>query len=413
MKQKTTIIFGLVLIFMVSCQHDIVPDINPDVYGDEVPVKFSFSMKPEVFYGTDYEPMSRAEGDDLPLVQISNNYRVLISKKVGNRWILEKILLNRLPGHSTNQSVVRIMDDKTVFAFETDLRPGSYRMTVITGYNSMNWEKFLLPGFVVEDENGNVRPVCTYRIIENGYLHPGEKHLQEEIFSGCEPFEVVKTEDLHTPSPNQNVHVKLERKVTKFRIFLKNDIVNGNELFKTHQNGIAANLKVKPGSRPFANGLNAWGEVYFDNNDVLDNMIFGAFTWKEPQTARDNQTYLLPMRNYTRQFSIFYFLEREQEIPVEVSNIEVTVSSQINVNYVYAFPEAEKIYTGSPFEVTLKHNTQHGIVLKPGGESWSDPRDASVTVRNLILDADGNGNPVDHSDLFPYSYEYDLTPRPN
>lgn len=417
MKQKTIIILGLALMFIVSCQNDIVPDIYPGAESDEIPVKVSLSMKPGIFHDTDYEPMTRAEGEDLPRVQISNVFNVLISKKVGNRWILEKNLTNKFDATDTyNTKPVRVMNDQLFHSFETDLRPGTYRMTVITGSSSLNWETYLVPGLVVEDEEGNIHPACTYRIVEDGYLNPGTKHIQEEIFSGCEPFDVIKTEDVHTPSPNQNVHIQLDRRVTKLRIFLKyEETSNGNNFFATHNNGIIADLQLKPNAKPFPNGLDVWGNVYFDPDDVLENMKFSAFTWIQPQVAKNGQLYMLPMKNFTRQYSVFYFTEPSQEIPVTLSGVEVSASTQIGINYVYALPEAERGYdTGSPIDIVLKHNTQYGIVFKPGSQSWSDPRgnQGGQTLRNMILDVDGSNNPVDHSDLFPYAYEYDLTPRP-
>jgi len=416
MKQKIIVLLGLALAVMTSCQDkETVIDIEPVVEEATVPVSFSVGFNNLLAGETVHEPMTRAPGDNLPLVQISNAYSVLIIKKVNDVWILDKLLEKKFdPSDRFNQEPILITDENVnnAMEFETDLRPGTYRMTIFTGTHNMGKFKDLHQGLIVEDENGP-KMAYTYRTVDPSYLNPGTLNLQEEIFAGCEPFEVEKTTDLHSEPLMKNIHVTLQRKVSKLRIFLRfEESEAGLNFYNGYLNGITARLNLVDGSQKFPNGLNVWGEPYYNKASPIEEMNFGAFCWAEPQTGSDGRPYILGMRNSSRQLSVFYFSDPEYDIAAEVSRVEVSASANLRINYVYAHPEAESLYnTGEPFYVSLKHNTQFGVVLNPGNEIWEDPRNPGSQLRSMILDEDSPGIPTDYTDLFPYAFEYDNTPQ--
>lgn len=378
----------LLAMMITSCENNITSD-NLTVNEDgTVPVNISLSMLSGINYDTGYEPMSRA--DNLPKAQIGRTYAVLISKKYENRWILDKFLKNNFNGYS-----IKIYNDEVFHNFSTDLRPGEYKMTIITGVSSLNFDEDLQPGLVVEDENGNILPACTYRIEETGYLNPEAESLQEEIFSGCVPFTVEKTEDLHSGSLINNVHIQLTRKVTKLRIFLKEEY-NGNKFaIEGYDPGISAQLDITDENIKFCNGLNIWGDIYYDDNKPLTSMKYGAFASKKAEmSSADNHGYYAPISLGARQFCIFYFSDPNQVYPVEVSKISITYYSG-GPEHAYAYPEYGTPSTDTPVNLTMKHNTQHGIAFAPGITELGD------RMFDMILLTD-----KDYTDLFPLSFEY-------
>jgi len=417
MKLKIIILLGLTLALITSCQDEVISNdvvdtievTDPAIEDVTVPVNFSASFN-RMISSIGHEPMTRAE-QNLPLIQISNNYSVLIMKDVDGRWILDKILENKFnPNDRYNINPVRITEENAanVVQFQTDLRPGNYRMTIFTGTSSMTKNTMLKPGLWVED-NDIPQMAYTYRIVEQGYLNPGERHLQEEIFAGWEYFEVEKTTDLHSESLVQNVHVMLDRKVAKLRFFLKyEESESGFNFFNDYQNAIVAQMDLVEGSQPFPNGLDIWGDPYYDTTNPITQMYYGVFCWKKPLEAENGNLYLSAMKNSTRQFSAFYFTDPQYDISVAVSNVEVSASTFIRINYIYAAPAAEVGYdTGDPFHLALQHNTQFGIVFSTGNDDWSDPRDSGSKLRTMVLDLESPSIPVDHTDLFPYAQEYD------
>lgn len=410
MKHNIIYLLGLTLALITSCQDEMVlNEQDPIVEEATVPVKFSLSMN-RVVSSISHEPMTRAEGD-LPLVQISNQYSVLIIKDVEGRWILDKILEKKFdPNDRYNVNLLDVTDENAdnLVQFETDLRPGSYRMTIFTGTKSMNPVDNLKPGMWVE-ENGVPQLAYKYRIIDQGYLNPGREGLQEEIFAGWEPFEVVKTTDLHSESLIQNVHVTLDRKVSKLRMFLKfEESASDFNFFNDYSLGVVARMNVVEGSQPFPNGLDIWGDPYYENGG-LTNMYYGTHCWKNTQEGSDGNLYLMGMKNSTRQFAVFYFSDPAYDISVEMLDVEITASTNVRVNYVYADPYSGFELTGDPFYLTFKHNSQFGFVFSPGNDQWPDPEDSGTQLRNMTLEVDSPGIPTDRTDLFPYAQEYNTS----
>lgn len=407
MKQKIIFLLGLTLALVTSCQEETIPrEMDPIVEEAAYPVNFSLSLNRFVS-STSHEPITRADGD-LPLTQISNRYMVIIMKDVEGKWILDKVFENKFnPGDRFDTNLLDVTDENAdnLIQFQTDLRPGNYRMSIFTGIKSMRPATDLKPGLWVE-ENGTAIQAFRYRLIDNGYLNPGKEGLQEEIFAGWQAFEVKKTTDLHSESLVENVHVTLDRKVGKIRMFLKfQNSDNGFYFFNDYSLGVTAQMDLVEGSQPFPSGLDIWGEPFYENGG-LTTMHYGTHCWKHTQEGSDGIPYLMGMKNGTRQFAVFYFTDPSYDISVMMSDVEITASTNVRINYVYADPYSGPGISGDPFLLTLKHNSQFGIVFSPGNEEWRDPEDSGTGLRNMFLELDSPGVPTDMTDLFPYAQEY-------
>jgi len=410
MKQKIIILLGLALAVITSCQNeDNIKEIDPIVEEATVPVNFSVGFKELIDNSTNYEPFTRAEGDNLPLTKILNDYTVFIIKDVDGRWIMDKKLDKKIKQGYDTHITITPENVNNVIQFETDLRPGTYRMVIFTGVRGLGKHGDLAPGMWVEDDNGKPKMAFTYAYQTPDYMNSGKRYIQEEVFAGWEPFKVEKTEDLHSDPLMENVHLTLERKVTKLRILLKYEKSEGGlNFFNQYTNGVIAQMNTTTGSHAFVDGLDIWGDPYY-SDQPLTEMHYGAFYWNEPQTGSDGNQYLMPMKQDMRQHSIFYFSDPDHEVNVKVTNVEVSASSNLGINFVYACEEAESgIDTGDPFYITLKHNTVLGIMFMPGNNIWLDPRDSdnSNQVCDMFLDLQAPGIPKDNTGLFPLPYEF-------
>lgn len=360
------IILLMTCALLLSCQNEEEDMIDVPA-GDEVAVQFSFGLPGAMETDTEYVPMnksSKANTDIYPIV-ISNDYRALIVKKIGNRWVLDKMLkLQITPYTGWNSPKHEIRDGVKVAGFTTDLRPGEYRMTIITGGNSVTWnEDILKPGLVVEEGNNKIPMLCHYMTISSGYQCPGEFGLGEEIFALRHEFEVKKTEDLHTGSNIQPIHLKLERKVAKFRIMLYNETVNGISFNSTSygSNAIGAILEAAADT-PFPYGLNIWGEPYYRDTPVTQ-VAYGVFTTNNFIMSEEsgNLGYFVPKRDLT-QFNAFIFSDPAQNIPVALSYISHTFQSG----------QPTYKYRGNPINKIIKQNYIDGLIFQPDGTDWKE-----------------------------------------
>lgn len=411
MLQRLMILLGTAFLLLVSCeQEDNDYGGITAVTTDEIPVDFSFSMKSNIEYATDYTPIRAAadtdENGNIIKARISNVYKVLIAKKIDTRWIIEKMMDVKINPDDNFGTSKHDITDSTVFNFSTELRPGEYRMTIFTGLKFVTWNALLKEGMAIgtvgTDDSAPL--AYTYQYVGQGYLNTGHQYLQEEIFTANTEFTVTKTEDLHSSPLTQPVSLKLKRMVTRLRILLKYVASPNNkyEFFKGYSNSIVADLTTTT-DVPFPNGLNVWGDPFYEENNSITNMKFGVFTWNTPQQATNGFSYMLGMKEDTRQYSPYYFSDPEKDITVSVTNVEVAASSFIGINY---------LYSDIVPDIVLKHNQTTGFVLAPGDDSWSDTREGSNggNLRNMILDIDSSTDkPVNAADIFDLYYELKKT----
>jgi len=406
------ILLGTMVLFLSSCQQDDEDFGNGIIdNSDEVPVKFSFSMGGGMDFATGYEPMrsaidTRDDSGDMIKAGISNTYKVVFVKKIGSRWILEKTLEIMIdPADKFNEEVYDVTDS-TAFSFSTDLRPGEYKVTVFTGIASISWNNDLKPGYVVNDENVPNYPVpyaCIYRTVSDGYgfLNPGHKYLEEEMFAGTTDFTVKRTEDLHSSSLISPIFLKLNRKVTKLRILLHYlPSATDKNFFNSFENGITADV-ISTNNVTFPIGMDIWSNPYYGPNDTITRMKYGVFCWREPQLSSvTGETYLMSMKKGgTKQHSLYYFSDPAKDIVASLANVEVTASSWVNINFSYREPVPN---------ILLKYNHINGVVFRPGDDTWVkiDKYGNNIDMISMDLEVDSNDKPINAASIFDNYYEY-------
>jgi len=424
MKQRLIIFLSLLGVLLTSCQKDDLDQgsVIPGS-GDEVPVMVSFSMKNALQTSSEQVPMG-TRADETVKAVISNLIKVLIAKKVDGKLILEKVIEHRLdPSDRWNSNKYDVTESAVFDPISFELRPGDYRMTIITGAHNLTWNGTLEPGklvgYVDENENAtfNTPWACTYDIASM-YLNIGWPQLGEEVFAGVSDFVVAKTDDLHSLPKENTVHVDLKRKVAKLRIALKMrteedpgsdarmddypERINittlpTQDFLLGFQNGITAELTPVDPNQEFYSGLDVWGNPhkdYYRNDEFRKKFMFGAFTWRITQTGSDNLEYLLGMIKTTSHCCGFIFMKEGEEMPIQIKNIKVTAYSG-GPTY-----EHDGIVSG----VVLKHNTITGIVMKSGNIVWEIAHYQGGGTYNsvhkeLVLDT-VDGEPVKSESLF-------------
>jgi len=424
------IFLGLSLFLLVSCSQDEELSYNTDNTTDVASVTFNLSMDQALLTDTDYTPMKSFEGyDNGTKVIITNAYRAYIIKEVGSKWIIDKILDIQIDTDDTyNLKTHKVKDNTKFHSFSTDLRPGNYRMTVITGYKSLSWNGTLKEGTIVSDsEDSSIKTpwACTYKPVgSGGYLFEGQRSLPEEIFTNTIPFVIEKTEDLHSIAKPATFPVSLHRMVTKLRVLLKcEDEPSSVNFYPDEPNAITANLETREG-KTFCAGLDIWGQPYYENplygyagqGEYITNLKFIVNCWQTPHApilASNGSSYIMGMSEGSRQYAPFYFSDpNNEEIPITMSQVEVTGSSSFYLKFVYAYPEADAYEDG--IDMVLKHNNIYGVVFKPSEVDWKDPRDiyGSYDCQGMILETDANGVPVDARTIFDDFFEYRVKIQP-
>lgn len=403
MKKQLIILMSIWTLLIVSCQKEDIdlPIDDPSLSSEGVPVDISFSILGNLETGSAIEPMdlngeTRA-GDPIKVV-ISNKIKVILAKEVNGQWILDDFFDYKIdPTEKWTPIYHKVTDDSKFDPINMILRPGKYKVTLITGSNSLNWNRELRKGDIL-NEGENAQWVCTYRMADRE-LHQGKPSLQEEIFSTVKEFEVKKTDDLHSTVYNNNVSLTLKRKVARLRILLKKRTTGNMDPltildFQTGViNGIVAKLDLTDSNQKFSNGLNVWGELeysHYNKPEYASTLYFGVFTSGEYYTGNDGNKYMLGMRSQ-RQCGQYFFVETDQELPVKISDVMVTGDTYFPA-YVYDNIEG----------ISLKHNTISGVIFESGDKEW--PGDSRI-YRNLLL-VEEDGAPAKSETKFNNYYEY-------
>lgn len=395
--------------FLFSCQNDQFDDNlagAPD--EDAVEIRFSMSLDGGMENETEYFPMGqslRAQDEDLYSIIISNKFKAIISKKIDSYWIVDQVLDLQIDKSVSEWAVVmhNVKNETDITDFSVSLRPGEYKITLITGSNSINWSANLKQGLIVADEDNaafEAPMACSYRKISSSYLHAGWDGLEEEIFSGCESFVVEKTEDLHSASGITPLSLKLKRMVTKVRVLLDNTTDSGSPYeFANANNAISAHMTTTD-AQGFPGGLDIWGNAYYNPQEVTSELRYATFTGNSSLEA-DNVPYYVPIRRGVRQFTTFFFSDPDKDIPMTISNVNITYEQT-----------APTYWTDDEFPLTLKNNHIIGFVLGLGNrveqkQETSEGGGVSTKTYFLVEVKYESGNtPKSPADVFDYNIEY-------
>ena len=427
MKKQFIILLGILAFWVTSCQNndfDMDDSINSSAEGSPVNVFYSFSKSLQT--GTEQVPMQsdgqiRAGEGEVKAI-ISNRIKVLLAKEVNGQWILDDLITYKIdPTVDLWTLLYHDVCDTTQFdPIPLTLRPGKYKITLISGERSLTWNSTLKKGVLLPE--GQSAPwLCTYTRATD-FQNIGWPELTEEIFAGSGEFEVKKTEDLHSTVHDNNVSLTMKRKVAKLRFLLKkrtetnpganadrsiperinwDDDVN-QDFLVSYQLGITAKLDLADPNQTFCSGLNIWGEAqrtYYLNDQYKKTLRFGVYAWRNFYLGNDGQQYTLGMKRNTNQCNQFFFTGDNEDLPLKISEIRVSAFSG---GPVY-------VYDGTVEGVSLKSNSITGTIFKSGNAAWEVERwqGSAVSIdyyRELLLVEEG-GLPAKSEDKFNNYYE--------
>ncbi|GEM_PF-2162678 len=387
MKQLAYIFTALLFLF-TACSQDENNSWTPDTGKDEkVTVNFNLSLK-DVMYSTDYVPM-RAAGDEV-FVSTERQYKAILFKKFDNYWVIDSLLsldITDEPGYGR----VQLSASTPLKSISLTLRPGDYHLTLITNPGFVNWKPYIFEGSIIEiNDEVNPQPLCGYMIGTESYPVDQRYYLGAEIFSGHTSFTVEKQDTLHGQVPAPLETIEMKRRVGRFRIVLQNDPSTGDRNFGFGYMGEQVVCEMTANNDVFCNGLDLWGNPYYDPSEPITQMMYSSMSQSSPVASGNGESYFIPSAN-TRIFATHFFTQPGRDIEFTLSDIESTVRSG----------DPYHIYIGEIPGLMIQDNTINGIVFKPGPKVQGNDYETE-----MILVTDENGDPVSSLPLFSPSAEY-------
>lgn len=393
-----------IAVWIISCQQDDL-DLSIDNTRtnnkDGVPVKISLSLGDQIDYETGYTPMKAGTEDEVKL-KISNLYRIIIMKKIGDKIIIDSLATGVADNSLREWDSASFNEGDNLSDLSLVLTPGEYYLSIFTGYNRLTWNSHIKRGGVVADGSldGTHKYACTYGIGANSYSNVGVRYISEEIFSGTTHFTVNKTEDLHSsPDPAlDNIKITLKRNVTKYRMVLHDyEGVDQNDAFESNYSEpiIRGNMTALNGTK-FVDGLDIWGDPWYDTTPTTE-MEYCTET-KGSMIAFGNERYYFSTHG-TRVHAPYFFSKEGDDVDVMFSNIKAYFGS--NSRY-YQYYET--------VNTTLIHNNVDGIIFKPGNVTNSNVW-PPITTMELEMDVT-NTKPKNTLELFNSYAEFNFLQTP-
>ncbi|MBK5722258.1 hypothetical protein JGH11_15385 [Dysgonomonas sp. Marseille-P4677] len=379
--QKIIVLLSIA-VWMMSCQQDDI-GINTERDNNEkdgIPVKISLSVEDAIDNQTGYVPMTMKRNDDEIKLKISNMYRVIIMKKIGDEIIIDSLATSLVDKSKQSWISIGFKAGENLNDLSLVLTPGEYYISVFTGFNFLEWNSHIRKGGIVANNSldGTHTYACTYEIGSDSYSNRGIKYLGEEIFSGTTHFTVNKTEDLHSTSNPQldNMKIVLKRNVTKYRIILHDyvDVDPYNSFFSNYSPPIIrADMVATEGK--FVDGLDIWGNPWYNPEAPTKEMGYCTEALVNMIPIEDDGKYYLSTPN-ARVYAPYFFSKEGDNVKVQLSNFRVNFA--VNQRYYK--------YSGT-IEATLLHNNIDGIIFRPGTET--EIIEGSPPATNLVLEMDG------------------------
>jgi hypothetical protein len=392
---------------MASCQQDDLElNLNEEdtklSNTDGIPVKISLSLEDLIDNEIGYIPMKAGTEDEVKL-KISNLYRIIIMKKIGDKIIIDSLATGVADNSLREWDAASFKEGDNLSDLSLILTPGEYYLSIFTGFNRLTWNSHIKKGGVVAEGSldGTHLYACTYGIGSSSYSNMGVKYISEEIFTGTTHFIVNKTEDLHSnPDPAlDNIKITLKRNVTKYRIVLHDyEGVNRNDSFESNYSEpiIRGNMTALNGTK-FVDGLDIWGNPWYDQNSPTTEMEYCTET-KGSLISFGNEKYYFSTHG-TRVHAPYFFSKEGDDVEVRFSNLRVYFGS--NSRY-YRYYES--------IDATLIHSNVDGIIFMPGNET-DDTDWPPVTTMELEMDA-SNTKPKNPLELFNSYAEFNFLQTP-
>lgn len=362
--------------------------------GDRTPVRLTAEAENGYESGTEFVPMTRAEGYR---TCVKNAYCWLLLKESGRRWVVDTMLhciFDPEIEKDRRTDELRCGTALPANGIDVELRPGNYRAVCLLNGKVGEMNPSLVPGTVVYDAdepNFQVPYLVRYAVSK----HPdnaGYWSLSREVFAGTADFTVARREDLHQGGP-QPIRVTVTRRVAMFELAYRQ--YSDSETAPLPMTQLRGILNIRSLSdQPLCTGVDALGGAYYDRSAPTMQfdwvMQGGSFRWYE----LDGEEYMISQPNNTV-FSPFLFADPalKEGMPVRITIKDITAQSD------------EPGYTCTEkFERTLKANRADGVVLRPdGGELAGYPRRIMMKVVK-----DGQGVPLKATELFPPYFRWNL-----
>lgn len=406
MIRKIILLLGIAM-WMISCQQDDLEldsgmqDIKAESQ-DGIPVKISLSLEDLIDNETGYLPMKSGEEDEVKL-KISNLYRIIIMKKIGDKIIIDSMATGTADNSLREWDAASFKQGDNLSDLSLVLTPGEYYLTIFTGFNRLQWSPHIKKGGIVAEGSldGTHVYACTYGVGTPSYSNVGVKYVSEEIFTGTTRFVVNKTEDLHSnPDPAlDNIKITLKRNVTKYRIVLHDyEGVNEKDAFEGNYSEpiIRGNMTALNGTK-FVDGLDIWGDPWYDPNTPTTEMEYCTET-KSSLISFGNEKYYFSTHG-TRVHAPYFFTKEGDDVEVRFSNLRVYFGSNSRYYRYYGTVDA-----------TLIHNNIDGMMFMPGNVT-DDNTWPPITTMELEMDA-SNTKPKNPLELFNSYAEFNFLQTP-
>lgn len=384
--KRFSLFLALTTLLLCGCSQDEVSVLGTAAEKASVAVRFDLTS---VSTETSVVPMTRAT---TYTNWISNHGRALLLKKADGRWIVERTDTVFLDGKPSRwSSIMRLTADRLPAAsFGFELRPGDYRIVVVLNPESSVWNKALVPGTVVADENNpalRTPPLISYLIVGEGFMNKGYRMLNREVFVATADFTVPKSGDLHSAGMPA-IPLKAERRVGKVRMLVKDkpSPIKGFTFMPTPH---FFRMIFTALDQPFAEGIDALGGMYYSEEGLYQLPWFMSTMGFH---TSGSSLYQLCQTNSTA-FSPFLFIGPEAgDMPFEIT-----------VNTISGASDGFTYLTDQVFTRTLAASRTTGIVFQTTDVSEMDDSPYLVHVEEAT---DDQGNKERAEKLFDAFYEW-------
>lgn len=361
---------------------------------EKVDVCLSLSLAPEtqIEGNTEYQPMSaRAAGNIRAKIRIP--YKCLILKKIDNKWYVDSLIDRKLTDASP-WTTLEVTGDTKFNDLQLSLRPGHYRILAVLNPSSVEWNSRLVPGAVVCNGPDSITHAYAYRFQRStDFINHGKRELGYEIFAGTAAFTVEKTPDLHSNPVNGNTHINFTRKLMQMRFLLKDQTSSLGFNFEETPHFIFATLEADDPNRPFCDGLDCWGNPYYNHIPSTTELPICTSIDASWRKAKNGNQYKM-ISSHVTIYSPFVFTDSTCQVPYHLKDIMIAgQSGQGGFTYVYK---------KSIPDLILKHNTIQQIVFRTTDEVDPDISKPQLQVTLEYLKDESE------EDLFDPYYECNI-----
>lgn len=384
--KRLSLFLALTALLLSSCSEDDVSALRTAGETPAVEVRFDLAS---VSTDMSVVPMTRAAAYTN---WISSHGRALLLKKLDGRWIVDRTDTVFLDGKPSRwSSTMRLTADRLPAAsFSLEMRPGDYRIVVVLNSQSSSWNRDLVPGTVVADENNpsfRTLPLITYFVVGDGFQNKGYRMLNREVFVAAADFTVPKSGDLHSAGMPA-IPLRAERRVGKVRMLVKDkpSPVKGYTFMPTPH---FFRMIFTALDKPFAEGIDAMGGMYYSEEGLyrlpwfMSTMGFHTSGSWQYQLCQTNST----------AFSPFLFIGPEAgDQPFEIAVTSIAGASD---GFTYL--------TDQVFTRTLAASKTTGIVFQTTDVAEMD---YSPYLVHVVEATDDQGNTERAEKLFDAFYEW-------